>query len=123
MGGNQNSKWHLLIVSAIMSKRERGYMELLRERREVLRTRVAAGESHKLAYVDNWRRELRAMEWIERELAAKTLRVKELALLANNRLQKLERIAGNPEPMELKFCPACESDWKEATDSTTTKDL
>ena len=46
-----------------MNKRERGYMELLRERCDVLRTRVEAGASHKLAYVDNWRRELRAMEW------------------------------------------------------------
>lgn len=46
-----------------MNKRQRGYMELLRERCDTLRTRVEAGASHKLNYVDNWRRELRAMEW------------------------------------------------------------
>jgi hypothetical protein len=46
-----------------VNKRSRGYMALLEERCEVLRNRIKAGESHKLNYLDNWRRELRAMEW------------------------------------------------------------
>jgi hypothetical protein len=40
-------------------------MDLLRDRCEVLRHRVGEGEAghSSPAYVNNWRRELRAMEW------------------------------------------------------------
>jgi len=46
-----------------MTKRERKHVEILKERCAILRARIGEGHSS-LNYINNWRRELEAMEWV-----------------------------------------------------------